>query len=96
LARQLVSTPSNGVDTLVIGGGVMGSSVAYHLAAMRGTGDGIVVVERDASYQRASAVLSAGGIRQQFSLRENVQMSICACTPALTRHAVPCAVFDPS
>ncbi len=54
----------------------MGSSLAYHLAAARGTGEGIVVVERDSSYKAASAVLSAGGIRQQFSLRENVQMSL--------------------
>ena len=63
-------------DTLIIGGGVMGSSLAYHLAAARGTGEGIVVIERDSSYKVASAMLSAGGIRQQFSLRENVQMSM--------------------
>lgn len=34
------------------------------------------MVERDSSYQTASATLSAGGIRQQFSLLENVQMSL--------------------
>ena len=63
-------------DTLIIGGGVVGSSVAYHLAQARGSGRGITVVERDKTYANASAVLSAGGIRQQFSLKENVQMSM--------------------
>ena len=41
----------------------MGSSLAFHLAALRRTGEGIVVVERDSSYQRASSTLSAGGLR---------------------------------
>ena len=54
----------------------MGSSLAYHLASMRNTGSGIVVVEKDSSYKTASATLSAGGVRQQFSLRENVLMSL--------------------
>lgn len=63
-------------NTLIIGGGPIGSSTAYHLASARGSGDGIVVVEKDPTYQRASATLSAGGIRQQYSLRENVQMSL--------------------
>lgn len=63
-------------DVLVIGGGVVGSSVAYHLAQARGSGAGITVVERDRTYSKSSAVLSAGGIRHQFSIRENVQMSI--------------------
>ncbi|KAL1515151.1 hypothetical protein AB1Y20_004212 [Prymnesium parvum] len=63
-------------DVLIIGGGVVGNSVAYHLAHARGTGDGIVVVERDPTYKSASAVLSAGGIRQQFGVKENVQMSV--------------------
>ena len=35
-----------------------------------------MVVERDSSYKTASATLSAGGLRQQFSLLENVQMSL--------------------
>lgn len=55
----------------------MGCSTAYHLARQRGDdGSGIVVVERDPTYARASATLSAGGIRQQFSLRQNVEMSL--------------------
>lgn len=55
----------------------MGSSTAYHLAKIRnGDGRGIVVLERDPTYARASAMLSAGGIRQQFSLKENVEMSL--------------------
>lgn len=55
----------------------MGLSTAYHLAKSRGgEGRGIVVVEKDPTYSKASATLSAGGIRQQFSLKENVQMSL--------------------
>lgn len=64
------------VDTLVIGGGVMGCSTAYHLATLRGCGKGITVVERDPSYRQCSSCLSAGGIRQQFSLLENIQMGL--------------------
>ena len=37
---------------------------------------GGAVLERDSSYQNASAVLSAGGMRQQFSVLENVRMSL--------------------
>ena len=71
----------------------MGSSLAYHLAAARGTGEGIVVIERDSSYKVASAMLSAGGIRQQFSLRENVQMSMYGID-FLKRSAALLAVDD--
>ena len=70
------SRSADACDVLIVGGGVVGSSVAYHLARARGSGNGIVVLERDRTYANASAVLSAGGIRQQFSLLENVQMSV--------------------
>lgn len=36
----------------------------------------IAVIERDKTYQSCSAMLSAGGIRQQFSVPENVKMSM--------------------
>ena len=74
------------VDTLIIGGGPIGSSTAYHLGKMMMIPEGgqpqsqcqhnIVVLEQDPTYQSASALVSAGGIRQQFSLKENVQMSM--------------------
>jgi len=56
----------------------MGLSTAYHLATQYRDNDGsdIVIVEQDPTYARSSATLSAGGIRQQFSLKENVQMSL--------------------
>lgn len=43
---------------------------------MRGTGEGIVVAERDNTYKYCNALLSAGGMRQQFSLTENIKMSM--------------------
>jgi glycine/D-amino acid oxidase-like deaminating enzyme len=60
-------------DVVIVGGGVVGSSVAYHLrqAACRGR---VVVIERDDTYSRASSSLSMGGIRQQFTLSANVRM----------------------
>jgi hypothetical protein len=61
------STNSKVVDTLIIGGGPIGLSTAFHLASRYRNNDGsnITIVERDPTYARSSAVLSAGGIRQQ-------------------------------
>ncbi|CAE7900103.1 foxred1 [Symbiodinium microadriaticum] len=61
-------------DVAVVGGGVIGTSVALHLAAL-GRRD-IVVFEPDAKYTYASAPRSAGGLRQQFSLPVNVELSL--------------------
>jgi glycine/D-amino acid oxidase-like deaminating enzyme len=64
-------------DVVVVGGGVMGSSVAYHLLKTD-PGLDVVVVERDPSYSQASSALSAGNARIQFSLRENIEISLHA------------------
>ncbi|XP_039352109.1 FAD-dependent oxidoreductase domain-containing protein 1 isoform X1 [Mauremys reevesii] len=70
--------PPERADVVIVGGGVMGWSVAYWLKALEPKRDTlrVVVVEKDPTYSRASTVLSAGGIRQQFSLPENIQMSL--------------------
>lgn len=61
-------------DVVIVGGGVMGCSAAYHLMA-DGRTVSVAVIERDPTYEFASTPRSAGGIRQQFSLAENIQMS---------------------
>lgn len=61
-------------DILIIGGGIIGSSIAYHLAADGRAGQ-ITVIERDDTYAEAATPHSLGGLRQQFSLAENVLMS---------------------
>ncbi|MEM7127037.1 MAG: FAD-binding oxidoreductase [Chloroflexota bacterium] len=58
----------------IIGGGIIGSFVAYFLARSGRAGD-IAVIEADPSYQRASTPNGAGGVRQLFSRPENIQMS---------------------
>ncbi len=63
-------------DVVIIGGGVMGSSAAYWLAADPGFKGSILMVERDPTYKNATTALSLGSIRQQFSTPENVQMSL--------------------
>lgn len=65
---------SGACDVAVIGGGVMGLSTAFHLLE-REPGLKVTVVERDPTYERASTPRSAGGVRLQFSLPENVAMS---------------------
>lgn len=65
----------NSYDVVIVGGGVIGSSVAYFLAALEDFGGTCLVVERDPTYARSSTSLSVGGIRQQFSTPENILMS---------------------
>jgi FAD-dependent oxidoreductase domain-containing protein 1 len=59
---------------VVVGGGVIGSSVALRLR-QKLRGARVVVVERDPSYARASSYLATGGIRQQYESPLNVAMA---------------------
>src|SRR3982751_3098312 len=61
-------------DAVVIGGGCMGTSVAYHLAR-RGMTD-VVLVERDKMLGSGSTGRNAGGVRHQFSNEANIRLSI--------------------
>lgn len=59
---------------VIIGGGVIGSAIAYFLTLQQ-PGCEVLVVERDPTYARASSALSASSIRQQFSTDINVLIS---------------------
>jgi FAD-dependent oxidoreductase domain-containing protein 1 len=61
-------------EVVIVGGGVMGSSLAYWLTQLE-PGLGVTVVERDPSYRMASSALSAASIRQQFTTPVNIQIS---------------------
>ena len=61
-------------DVVIIGGGIIGSAAAYFLARS-GSAGRIAVIEPDPSYARATTPQAAGGVRQLFSVKENIQMS---------------------
>jgi glycine/D-amino acid oxidase-like deaminating enzyme len=60
-------------DVVIVGGGVVGSSIALHLKQDGFPGQ-VLVVERDPSYEFASSALAMGGVRQQFMSQLNVAM----------------------
>lgn len=57
-------TETHSIETLIIGGGVIGCSVAYHLSLEGGRG--IALLERESLASGATGICP-GGIRQQFS-----------------------------
>jgi FAD-dependent oxidoreductase domain-containing protein 1 len=61
-------------DVAIVGGGIMGSALAYWLTRLdpRMT---VVIVERDPAYATASSALSAASIRQQFTTPVNIRIS---------------------
>ncbi len=60
-------------DVVIIGGGVMGASTAYHLAA-RGCRE-VVLLEKQPFFGQGATGKCAGGIRYQFSTALNVRLS---------------------
>ena len=61
--------------TVVVGGGLTGCSIAFHLAQGGAAGD-VVVVEPDPTYEFAATPRSVGGIRTVFGVPINAQMSL--------------------
>ncbi|CAL8109127.1 unnamed protein product [Calicophoron daubneyi] len=61
-------------DVLVVGGGIIGWSVAFWLRW--NSKYSVTLVERDPTYARSATVLGLGAIRQQFSEPEYIQMSL--------------------
>src|SRR5215213_7986898 len=61
-------------EVVIIGGGVIGASVAYHLAA-RGVRD-VLVLERGAAPGAGSTGRATGGFRAQFGTEVNVHLSL--------------------
>ncbi len=64
---------SETADVVIIGSGIVGSSVAYHLAQAGCTN--VLVLEREAHQGKGSTGKSMGGVRAQFSTPVNIQMS---------------------
>ena len=61
-------------DVVIIGGGIVGSSIAYHLTAAGCSN--ILVLERESAQGKGSTGKSMGGVRAQFSTPVNIQMSL--------------------
>ncbi len=63
-------------DVVICGGGVTGCSTAYFLASNPDFDGTVLVIERDPTYENAPSAKATGGIRQQFSTAENIQIGL--------------------
>ncbi|HSB65368.1 MAG TPA: FAD-dependent oxidoreductase [Anaerolineales bacterium] len=72
----------NIADIVIIGGGVMGASTAYHLA-FRGQRN-IILLEKEDFFGLGATGRCAGGVRYQFSTEVNIRLSLLSL-PMLER-----------
>jgi len=66
--------PGSTFDFVIIGGGVMGASTAYHLAA-RGYKN-ILLLEKEEFFGTGATGRCAGGVRYQFDTEINIRLSL--------------------
>jgi sarcosine oxidase subunit beta len=64
---------NNTAEVLIIGAGIIGASVAYHLA-VRGCTD-VLILEKAEAPITGSTAFSAGGVRHQFAREVNIRLS---------------------
>ncbi len=69
-------------EFVIVGGGVMGASIAYHLAA-RGVKD-ILLLEKNEFFGQEATGRCAGGVRYQFATEVNIRLSLVSL-PMLER-----------
>jgi sarcosine oxidase subunit beta len=67
-----MSLPTS-ADIVIVGGGVMGASTLYHLAA-RGIKN-VILLEKNEFFGQGATGRCAGGVRYQFSTEVNVRLS---------------------
>src|SRR4030043_2025633 len=65
---------SNNYDFIIIGGGVMGASTAYHLS-VRGYKN-IILLEKEDFFGTGATGRCAGGVRYQFATEINIRLSL--------------------
>jgi sarcosine oxidase subunit beta len=61
-------------EVVIVGGGIVGSSIAWHLT--HAGCKNVLVIERESSQGKGSTGKSMGGVRAQFSTPVNIQMSL--------------------
>jgi len=61
-------------DVVIIGGGIVGSSIAWHLT--HSGCKNVLVIERETHQGKVSTGKSMGGVRAQFTTPVNIQMSL--------------------
>ena len=74
--KPLSVTPEHKThDVVIIGGAVIGSSVAWFLSANKDFNGRVLVVEKDPTYQWCSTAHTNSCIRQQFSNEINIRIA---------------------
>ena len=63
-------------SVVVVGAGVIGASVAYHLTQLGVKG--VVLLEKESTGGAGSTGLNAGGVRAQFSTEVNIRLSLAS------------------
>jgi sarcosine oxidase subunit beta len=65
-------------DVIIIGGGIVGASIAWHLTSAGCRN--VVILERETQPGTGSTGKSMGGVRAQFSLAADIRMSLYSIT----------------
>ena len=71
---MLINELPQKADIIIIGGGVMGASTAYHLSTR--TNATIILLEKEEFFGQGATGRCAGGVRYQFGTRINIQLSL--------------------